>query len=589
MKRRAMMVLAVFFLGSFLSIPFLELAVGSERTPAELPARQAIPQQAVNLMAGIVKDDLPRLSPLLNQVYKSYKKTGSYQAAESMKNLLVAEKLIRIVAEGRPGKAEAISALITHLGGKAVSSYRDHVFATFPVDRLPALATSGDIHRVRTPSRSYPDALTEGRDIHNATAAQAAGYFGQGVKVGILDCGGFAGYAALLGTDLPPAVTLWTGGETGDPVGTGNHGTACAEIVYDLAPGAQYFLAHDATEADFYKAVDWLIAQGVKVVSYSCGWTGPYPNDGFGLPHNPVNAKVSEARAHNLLWVNSAGNDAYKDAYQGTFTTLGLEWHNFGEPYNGYNPIYIYASSGAYVTLTWDDWPADPLTSGSTQDYDLYIYEVKDGSWNILASSTTRQDGTIGRLPFEEIDFTPAADGWYNLVIVKHAATRNHFLNLKKSPSGSFVLYRTDRTVKPPAESPDALAVGALFWKDLTLEPFSSRGPSLGPGGTENGGSVKPDLAAVDGVSTVAYGPSDGVAWLNGGNGFFGTSAACPHAAGAAAVVWSKFPGSSADQIESRLFTSAVDMGDPGLDNLYGHGKLFISSQKGLFLPLILR
>ena len=369
-------------------------------------------------------------------------------------------------------------------------------------------------------------------------------------------------------------------------MGTGNHGTACAEIVYDLAPGAQYFLAHDATEADFYKAVDWFITQGVRVVSYSCSSTGPYPNDGLGLPHNPLNAKVSEARAHGILWVNSAGNDANKDAYHATFTTLGNEWHNFGEPYNGYNPIYIYKSAGTYVTLTWDDWPADPATSGSTQDYDLYIY---DGSWNILASSTTRQDGTVGRLPFEEIHYTPPADGWYNLVIAKHAASRNHFLNLKKSPSGSLVLYRTDLTIKPPAESPDALAVGAIFWKDLALEPFSSRGPTLGPGGTENGGSVKPDLVAVDGVSTVTYGPSDGVTWLNVGKGFFGTSAACPHVAGAAAVYLSKFPGSTADQLESRIFAEAVDMGNPGLDNLYGHGRLFISSQEWLFLPLILR
>jgi subtilisin family serine protease len=584
MKPKSITVLAAIFLLTVLSTSSLIFAAGPDRTPPEIPAPLSVPQQALDRVSLVTKDDISKLSPLLNQVYKSQQKIGIHQAADSMKKLMIAEKFIKIVAEGRPGKTDEVSALLHRLGGHSVTSYRNFLFATFPIDRLPELGASSSVHRVRTPSRSYPDALTEGRDIHNATAAHAAGHTGQGVKVGVLDCDGFAGYEALLETDLPAAVTLWNGGETGDPVGTGNHGTACAETVYDMAPGAQYFLAHDATEADFYQAVDWFIAQGVRVVSYSCSGFGPYPNDGLGLPHNPVNAKVSEARANNILWVNSGGNDAYKDAYHGTFTTLGLEWHNFGEPYNGYNPIYINASSGAYVTLTWNDWPADPTTSGSTQDYDLYIY---DGSWNILASSTTRQDGTIGRLPFEEIDYTPSADGWYNLVIVKHAATGNHFLNLKKSQSGSFVLYSPDKTIKPPAESPDALAVGALFWKDLTLEPFSSRGPTLGPGGSENGGSVKPDLAAVDGVSTVTYGPSDGVTWLNGGHGFFGTSAACPHVAGAAAVYFSKFPGSTADQIENRIFANAVDLGNPGLDNLYGYGKLFIPSP--LYLPLIFR
>ena len=40
----------------------------------------------------------------------------------------------------------------------------------------------------------------------NVAGYTAAGYDGAGVKIGIID-GGFAGYAARLGTELPASVT----------------------------------------------------------------------------------------------------------------------------------------------------------------------------------------------------------------------------------------------------------------------------------------------------------------------------------------------------------------------------------------------
>jgi hypothetical protein len=48
-----------------------------------------------------------------------------------------------------------------------------------------------------------------------------------------------------------------------------------------------------------------------------------------------------------------------------------------------------------------------------------------------------------------------------------------------------------------------------------------------------------------------------------------------------------KIVAEAADQIENRIFANAVDLGNPGLDNLYGYGKLFIPSP--LYLPLIFR
>jgi subtilisin family serine protease len=53
-----------------------------------------------------------------------------------------------------------------------------------------------------------------------------------------------------------------------------------------------------------------------------------------------------------------------------------------------------------------------------------------------------------------------------------------------------------------------------------------------------------------------------------------GTSMACPHAVGVAALVWSVAPNASASDVKSALFNSAADLGATGKDNAYGYGLL---------------
>jgi len=62
-----------------------------------------------------------------------------------------------------------------------------------------------------------------------------------------------------------------------------------------------------------------------------------------------------------------------------------------------------------------------------------------------------------------------------------------------------------------------------------------------------------------------------------------GTSMAAPHVAGAAAVLMERFPYMSGSQIATVLKTTATDMGDPGIDALYGWG--MINLRKGIDGP----
>jgi serine protease len=53
-----------------------------------------------------------------------------------------------------------------------------------------------------------------------------------------------------------------------------------------------------------------------------------------------------------------------------------------------------------------------------------------------------------------------------------------------------------------------------------------------------------------------------------------GTSMACPHAVGVAALVWSVAPTATAAAVKSAMFNSATDLGTAGRDNTFGFGLL---------------
>ena len=61
---------------------------------------------------------------------------------------------------------------------------------------------------------------------------------------------------------------------------------------------------------------------------------------------------------------------------------------------------------------------------------------------------------------------------------------------------------------------------------------------------------------------------------LPGGSYYYksGTSMACPHVTGAAALVWRAYPDYYNTQVRQRLQETAEDLGAPGRDDWYGHG-----------------
>ena len=53
-----------------------------------------------------------------------------------------------------------------------------------------------------------------------------------------------------------------------------------------------------------------------------------------------------------------------------------------------------------------------------------------------------------------------------------------------------------------------------------------------------------------------------------------GTSMSTPHISGVAALIWSQFPDMTRDQVCTQLLRTADDLGDSGLDEFFGHGRV---------------
>lgn len=106
-----------------------------------------------------------------------------------------------------------------------------------------------------------------------------------------------------------------------------------------------------------------------------------------------------------------------------------------------------------------------------------------------------------------------------------------------------------------PAAYPFIVAIGATDSLDQ-IASFSQR---------------KADLTA-PGVGTVSDAVGGGTTTMSG------TSMATPHVSGVAAALWAAHPGLSNVQVEEAMALTAIDLGAPGLDPLYGHGRVDLRS-----------
>jgi subtilisin family serine protease len=453
---------------------------------------------------------------------------------------------VRVIIESeRPLDEALLQRVGAQVEARAGTLYRVRV----PREHLRALADIPGISFIRRPRlfTALGPRTTEGVLPTGALLLQSAGWRGQNVKIAIIDLG-FAGLSRALDSKvIKREVIVDTQDYTGEGLEVGtSHGTGVAEIVHAMAPQAWLYLKKVADEIDLSNAVDDAIAQGVQIINYSVGVANANFGDGTGI----VAAIVDRARAHGILWVNAAGNHA-QSHWMGPFSDRNFNnWLEFA-PGREELLVKVDFPGSIQLYLTWDDWPR------TAQDFDLFLY---DAQGRLVASSQNYQTGF--EEPTEQIEYVAWAPGVYRARVLARRVFRTNIrlkiFNLSQQPIEPNV---PAGSILTPADARGAFAVGAISvrsWKDGPQEPFSSQGPT-------SDGRIKPDIAGPDGVSsfTLTY--------------FSGTSASAPHVAGAAALLLSQHPEWTADQLESALESQAVDLGEPGKDNIYGAGRLDLS------------
>jgi Ca2+-binding RTX toxin-like protein len=411
------------------------------------------------------------------------------------------------------------------------------------------------------------------------------GVNGTGITVGVLSdsYNNLGGAPSDIATgDLPSGVIVLQD----QPSGGSDEGRAMLQIVHDVAPGAKLaFNTAFLGMAGFANGIINLAkpvasgGAGAKVIVDDVGYFAePFFQDGI------VTQAVDQVASTGVAYFSSAGNSA-RQSYESAFTpgqTIGdYTFHDF-DPSGAVNIFQkITVNNGVFAPdLQWDQPFASASTTGagSQNDLDMYLLAAPDLNSPVIASST---DFNVGGDPFEFCNIQGTGTAY--LVIGKY--------NPEGGPNPSKIKYvdfggnttyqfaTNSSTSFGHNQSANGQGVAAAYYQKTpafgTNPPVAESFTSLGgtrilfdKAGNRLAAPVirnQPAITAPDGVVTTL--PSG-----SGLNPFFGTSAAAPHAAGAAALIRQKVPGATNAQIYNALKSTAVDMNTPGYDFLTGGG-----------------
>jgi hypothetical protein len=416
--------------------------------------------------------------------------------------------LLQVQLHVAPGvDPEAIpDAVLQAWGGRAGDRGLDVLDAWLPPSQIAAfLQANPQIVAARLCDRPVPmagKALSEGAAKLRTPEVACLGADATGVTVAVVDSGFEKFTASVEAGEVPKVV-----GKVAEVEGT--HGTMCAQTVADVAPAATIYPVRISTLASIQKFVKELTQKGnpnkVQVVSHSVGWFGM----SFGRHEGPLCAVTDLARSVGVAWVNAAGNNGDGHFYQGTWTDANKDgWHEFAP---GVDQLNFIAYGVVELNVDWDDYAARKT------DLDIVLLKATKDGWVEIDESNIKQGPNSP--PIEQVNVEAGGPCALRIRCAKNCSPglRLRAVNLKGG--GPFSVSMRNGNVYDPGSCKGVLTVGAVHHSAIEsgpLEGFSSYGPTVD-------GRMKPEVVAADGTAT-----SDGV--------FFGTSSACPHAAGVVAL-----------------------------------------------------
>ncbi len=499
----------------------------------------------------------------------------------------------------RANVSDDLTAYIRSLGATEVAVFArfDTVTARLPLDALLTLAARSDVRFIGPLEKATTNrddrgatglddaavsrlsiapkvgaATSQGVVAHGADKSHATGVTGVGSKVCVLS-DGINSLAARQGTgDLPASVSVLAG-----QAGNGDEGTAMLEIVYDMAPGAPlgYATGFGGIASMATNIINLRAAGCAVIVDDVSYFFEPAFQDG------PIAQAVASVQAAGALYFSSAANSGNltkgtSGTWEGDWVASGVLFDGFPTQRFGALPYDVLTKRGSVITLKWSD-----PQGGSGNDYDLYVLDPTGSA--IVNASFNSQSGTQDPVEGVGCDATTCPTNALIVVVQFSGVARalrldTHRGTLSVATAGSSYGHNATPSLSVAAVNVATAGGGSFVGGGANpVEPFSSDGPrklfyqpngaAITPGNVlfaGNGGTTlaKVDLAAADGVVTTTPGFIP----------FFGTSAAAPHAAALAALVWSAKPSATAAAVKSALLGSALDIEAPGVDRDSGVG-----------------
>ena len=573
--------------------------------------------------------------------------TGSSDSTKSAtfraSNLLMNKGMVPIVAAAQPGQVLSLKASAEALGMVNVTVAEGAIYGRIAPSKMAALGALGSLRfaRYAGQSKNNVGSVTSQGDVSmkSNVARQRTTLNGAGVKVGILSDSynalGTAG-AGVSSGNLPGA-----GNPNGfskpvrvlrDAAAGTDEGRAMAEIVHDVAPGAElsFYAVSDTSEAGFADGIRALAADGAKVIVDDVGFFAePHFQDGL------VARAVDQVAAQGVAYFSSAGNQA-REAYEaqaflgapvkiklpdGTVIGEYLPHQVFTDdfhvtPFLRVNLVKTAPGPQLFVPfMQWSEpWASLSETSpGTKTDWDLFIFS--EPNFDSLIAAGTGAD--IGRDPIEVA--VAQADGpvgaRFSVYVAMMApisrvgAPSPGYGNYRAAanrlrmyfPYPGFALIDTNAepagTIVGHANAAGAIALCAASYNDIDAdgryipEDFTSVGGVVvrvsANGFPTYQDRQKPDLCGPDNANTSFFSPGglydpDRDGFPN----FAGTSASAPHVAAVGALLKQARPDFSPNQIRHVLKATARDMIDPynpydfGPDRTTGAG--FVDADRAL-------
>ena len=568
-----------------------------------------------------------------NQILKasSLRTTGLFAADNEWSRSVITHDNKVLINITLDAGSKTTKADLENLGVEVTARMGRMVSGFIPVDRISGLETYTNLKFVRPVYQSKQQVKNRGQSVRSGTQAvtgpvvsqgdaalgsdQARTKYkvsGKGVKVGILSDSynslNTAGIGALAG-ELPANVTS-TGArdavqvlEEGVGFGT-DEGRAMAEIVHDIAPGAEIAF-HTASygQANF--------AQGIlDLASFGCNILiddALYPDEPF-FQDGIIAQSINTVKKKGVTYFSAAGNNA-SFSYESSYRPSGYSpfeanfiygtAHNFSAPGDApsyFQPVNIPRNHLFLNSFQWNQPFYSAGGWGAETDMDIFLLDangtiIRSGLDDNITTGdpveilsffndTPRELFYIAILKYkgpdpglvkwvsfgDEIGFyvsSPAPPGLYASALVGHPSTAGAI-----AVAAANYLYTPAFGINPPQ---------AEFFSSRggVAQYFDGQGNPMPPVIRK-----KPDITAPD-AGNNSFFSVDSRQDLDEYPNFFGTSASAAHAGGVAALMIEaqKLKTITPEQIRGILASKAVDMDDintigfdPGFDYKTGAG-----------------